>query len=114
MDNKRYSYLTDKLSEVEKEIKDFIVETLREHGKVSLNLPPDSSEEADDNSYPVTSTLYGKHDNPQIKITDVYLDEHDNIYADGIDDSLGTKEVGFYIHSEQYSDILYFIGHVIN
>lgn len=114
MDNERYSYLTNKLSEVENEIKDFIIETLKEHGKVSLNLPPDRDEEADDNRYPVTSTLYGKHDNPQIKITDVYLDEHGHIYADGIDDSLGTMETGFYIYSEQFSDILYFLGHVIN
>lgn len=114
MNAEKYSCLTNKLSEIEKEIKEFIIETLRQHGKVSLNLPPDSDEETDDNCYPVTSTLYGKHDNPQIKITDIYLDEHDNIYADGRDDNLGTKETGFYIYSEQYSDILYFLGHVIN
>ena len=90
------------------------MKTLQQHGRVSLNLPPDSDEEADDNRYPVTSTLYGKHDNPQIKITDVYLNEHGHIYADGIDDTLGTKEFGFFIHSEQFADILYFIGHVIN
>lgn len=112
MDNQRYSELQERLSKVEQDIKEFIIETLKQDGRISLDLTQEESE--DDNNYPVTSTLYGRHDNPQIKITDVYLDKQEQIYADGIDNETGEKRCQFHIYSEQYSDILYFIGHATN
>ena len=45
---------------------------------------------------------------------EVYLDKHDKIYADGIDDDTGEKRREFYIYPEHYSDVLFFIGHVLN
>ena len=112
MDKQKYSKLSESLSDVRKEIKDFIINTIKKHGRVSLNL---SSEEQDDhNNYPVTSTLYGRHNNPQIRITDVYLDETENIYADGIDSDTDEKRRQFYIYSEQYADIFIFLGHVLS
>ena len=49
-------------------------------------------EELDDNNFPVTTTLYGKHDTPRIKLTDVYLtDDGEYLLADGIDCLLYTS-----------------------
>lgn len=106
-----YSELTERLSNVEKDIRTFIFSILSKHGRVSLKLTEE--ELLDSDNFPVTSTLYGRHDNPQIRITDVYLNGN-AIYADGIDSDTGEKRHEFQIYSEQLSDVLYFIGHVVN
>jgi hypothetical protein len=67
----------------------------------------------DNDEYPVSATLYGKHDCPIIGISDVYL-KNDEIYADGIDQQTGILEKEFRIYPEQYSDVLHFIGTVLN
>lgn len=91
----------------------FIITAIKENqGKISLKIAKDT--ELEDENYPITSTLYGRHDNPQIRLTSVYLDKYDKIYADGIDDDTGEKRKEFYIYPEQYSDIFYFIGHMLN
>lgn len=59
MDNQRYSELQERLSKVKQDI----IETIKQDGSISLNLMQEESE--DDNNYPVTSTLYMKHDNPK-------------------------------------------------
>ena len=98
------------LHEAEQAMLKFMLEFLAQYGRVSLGLTEE--EELDDNNFPVTTTLYGKHDTPRIKLTDVYLtDDGEYLLADGIDAETGEKRDGFYIYSEQYADIFQFVGH---
>lgn len=60
--------------------------------------------------YPVSMTFYGKHDNPNISITDVYLNEHGELYIDGIDETIGSIERGFQVYPEQISWVLDFLA----
>ena len=91
----------------------FIKAAIKENqGRISLTVAEGAELERAD--YPVISTLYGRRDNPQIRLTEVYLDKHDEIYADGIDDDTGEKRREFYIYPEHYSDVFFFIGHVLN
>lgn len=110
-DAEKYSQLSEQLSEIEKEIEAFILKILNRYGRISLNLTEE--EVLDKNNFPVTSTLYGRHDTPRIRITDVYS-EGNHIYADGIDDDTDEKRCKFLIYSEQLSDMFYFIGHVVD
>ena len=105
----QYAFLDEQLHSNEQAILKFMTGFLKRYGRVSLGLTKE--EEAEDNNFPVTTILYGKHDTPHIKITDVYLLEDKYLYADGIDADSGKKRTGFYIHSEQYADIFQFIGH---
>lgn len=110
-DAEKYSQLAEQLSQIEKGIEAFILSILDKHGRVSLDL---TEEEAlDKNNFPVISTLYGRHDTPLIRITDVYS-EGSHIYADGIDDDTDEKRREFYIYREQLPDIFYFIGHTVD
>lgn len=110
-DAEKYSQLAEQLSQIEKGIEAFILSILDKHGRVTLDL---TEEEAlDKNNFPVTSTLYGRHDTPRIRITDVYS-EGSHIYADGIDDDTDEKRREFYIYREQLPDIFYFIGHAVD
>lgn len=110
-DAEEYSELTEQLSRIEKRIEAFILNVLNKYGRVSLNLTEE--EMLEKNNFPVTSTLYGRHDTHRIRITDVYS-EGNHIYADGIDDDTDEKRREFLIYSEQLSDIFYFIGHVVD
>ena len=90
----------------------FIDGRLHEAEQAMLKFILTEEEELDDNNFPVTTTLYGKHDTPRIKLTDVYLtDDGEYLLADGIDAETGEKRDGFYIYSEQYADIFQFVGH---
>lgn len=60
--------------------------------------------------YPVTMTCSGKYGNPNISITDVHLDEHGELYVDGIDESTGAAERNYPVCPEQYSWTLAFLG----
>lgn len=102
--------------QLKKDMETFIKAAVKEsQGRISLTVDEGAEgTELEREDYPVISTLYGKHDNPQIRLTEVYLDKHDNIYADGIDDDTGEKRREFYIYPEQYSDVFFFIGHVLN
>lgn len=107
----KYSELAEQLSGIEKRIEAFILNILNKYGRVSLDLSEE--EMLEKNNFPVTSTLYGRHDTPRIRITDIYS-EGNHIYADGIDDDTDKKRHEFLIYSEQLSDIFYFIGHVVD
>ncbi len=105
-----YADIAERLHQVEQDMFRFMKATLTEKGKISLGLSPE--DEPDKSDFPVTTTLYGRHDTPRIRLTDVYLDgEH--IYADGIDDDTDEKRIGFTVYSEQYADVFHFIGHCI-
>lgn len=107
-----YAFVDQRLHEAEQAMLKFMLEFLKQYGRVSLGLTEE--EELDDNNFPVTTTLYGNgnHDTPRIKLTDVYLaDDGKHLQADGIDVETGEKRTEFYIYSEQYADIFQFIGY---
>ena len=104
-----YAFIDKQLNTVKQTMGNFMVGFLKKIGNVSLGLTEE--EELDDDNFPVTTTLYGKHDTPRIKLTDVYLTDGKYLHADGIDADTGEKRTGFYIYSEQYADIFQFIGH---
>ena len=109
--DKEYAELNEQLHQAEQDILQFMLELLKKKGRISLGLSEE--EEQDDNNFPITTTLYGRHDTPRIKLTDVYLSEGDHLSADGIDAETGEKRSGFYVYSEQYADVFHFIGHCI-
>ncbi|MDH6310918.1 hypothetical protein M2448_003870 [Dysgonomonas sp. PF1-14] len=89
-----------------------IIRTLKDNdGRIILERTKE--EEADDD-YPLIAILPGRKDVYSICVTDVYIDENETIYADGIDDDTGYRKEGFIIEENQYSDILYFIGYVLD
>lgn len=94
----RYAFIDERLHEAGQAMLKFMLEFLAQYGRVSLGLTEE--EELDDNNFPVTTTLYGKHDTPRIKLTDVYLtNDGKYLLADGIDAETGEKRDGFYIYS---------------
>lgn len=104
-----YAFIDKQLNTVGQAMEKFMTGFLKKYGRVSLGLTEE--EELDDHNFPVTTTLYGKHDTPRIKLTDVYLTNGQYLHADGIDAETGEKRSGFYIYSEQYADIFQFIGY---
>jgi hypothetical protein len=89
-------------------MKEIILAALKENsGRITF------TPEDEDDEYPVIATLWGKHDNPLIEITDVYLGKQDAIFADGYEQPYGIFEKGFEIYPEQYWDITHFIAAVL-
>ena len=91
----------------QKETREQIVETLRQHGG-RVTYAPDK----EDDEYPVTASFHGRHDHIRLNVTDVYLEEDKYITADGIDTD-GDKRTGFQIHDEQLYDIALFLKYVL-
>ncbi|MEB3373893.1 hypothetical protein SFC43_13600 [Bacteroides sp. CR5/BHMF/2] len=113
MEKEQFKQLSHTEAQLRKDMEAFIRASIKEsQGRISLKVAEGAELESE--NYPVTSTLYGRHDNPQIRLTEVYLGNNDKIYADGIDDDTEEKRKEFYIYPEHYSDIFYFIGHVLN
>lgn len=105
-----YAFIDERLHEAGQAMLKFMLGFLKQYGRVSLGLTEEK--ELDDNNFPVTTTLYGNHDTPRIKLTDVYLtDDGKYLHANGIDAGSGEKRTGFYIYREQYADVFRFIGH---
>ncbi len=103
-----YAEIAERLHQVEQDMFHFMKKILKEKGKISLGLSKE--DELDKGNFPVTTTLYGRHDTPRIRLTDIYLDG-EYIYADGIDDDTDEKRTEFIVYSEQYADVFQFIGH---
>lgn len=93
---------------MKRRIKELIIKVLTEkRGRITFD-------KTNDDEYPLTILLAGKKDIYSISITDVYLDENESIYVDGIDDDTSYKKKDFMISEDQYSDILYFIGYTLD
>lgn len=90
------------------EQKALIVDLLKRKGGCVTSHPmPDEEGNVE---YPITMTFYGEHNNPNISITNVYLNEHGEIYVDGIDESTGTVERGFQVYPEHRAWVLSFLS----
>lgn len=81
------------------------------NGRISLQLPQ-TEDDWVNFDFPVTSTLYGRHDSDSVDITDIYVNKNSStIYADGQVDGEMRRE--YQIHLEHYSDVLWFIKTVL-
>ncbi len=103
-----YADIAERLHQVEQDMLHFMMKILKEKRKISLGLSKE--DELDSGNFPITTTLYGRHNTFRIRLTDIYLDGN-IIYADGIDDETDEKKTEFIVYSEQYADAFQFIGH---
>lgn len=106
-DEERYLKIRKQEKQLQSAQKALLIDILKQNGGRVTSYPvPD---EDGGTEYPVTMTFYGKHDNPNISITDVYLDEHGEPCVDGIDEEIGSVERGFQVYPEQISWVLDFL-----
>jgi hypothetical protein len=106
--DKEFFYLASEDKKLKAAVKEIILTTLKENGGRITFVPEDG-----DADYPVTATLWGKHDCPLIDIADVYLSGKGEIFADGYNQSTGILETEFLIYPEQFLEIMYFISAVL-
>lgn len=107
-DEERYSMIRKQEKQLQSAQKALLIDILKHNGGRVTSYPvPD---EDGGTEYPVTMIFYGKHDNPNISITDVYLDEHGEPCVDGIDEEIGSIERGFQVYPEQMSWVLDFLA----
>jgi hypothetical protein len=110
--NEHYCRLRSEEKRISNAICDFIIAVLKENnGRITFT--PENEEDGD-SDYPVTATFWSNKDNPNIDVTDVYLDENDRVFADGYNNYSGIFETRLEVETGQYSDVLYFIGFVLN
>lgn len=106
-DEERYSKIKKLEKQLQAEQKSLLIDILNRNGRRITSHPvPD---EEGDVEYPITMAFYGKHDNPNISIMSVYLNEHDETYVDGIDEEIGSVERGFQVYPEHVSWVLDFL-----
>jgi hypothetical protein len=106
--DKEYFHLIAEEKKLRDSMKEVILLALKENSSRITFVPED-----EDSEYPVIATLWGKHDSPNIEISDVYLGKQDAIFADGYEYPYGIFEKGFEIYPEQYWDITHFIAAVL-
>lgn len=110
-DEERYS----KIKKLEKQLqagqKALLIDILNRNGRHITSYPVPDEEGCVE--YPVTMPFYGKHGNPNISITDAYLNECGVPYVDGVDEATGSVKRGFRVYSEQCSWVLDFVTIVL-
>lgn len=107
-DEVRYRRMRKMETRLQKRQKALLTAILRRNGDRVTSYPvPDEDGGVE---YPVTMAGYGKYGNPNISITDVYLDEYGELYVDGIDESTGAAERNYPVCPEQYSWALAFLS----
>lgn len=103
----RYRKMQEQESLLQADQKALLIDLLNRNGGRITSYPvPDEDGGVE---YPVTMAFYGKHDNPNISITDVYLNEQGELYVDGIDEEIGSVERGFQVYPEHVSWVLDFV-----
>lgn len=110
---KQYNELIKRENQLQEDMKSYILEAVNQAGGRITYVSPDTEDEelTLDEKYPVVSTLWGKHGNYNIGITDVYTlgQNATTIYVDGVDQDTEFKQERLQIYPEQFSDILHFI-----
>ncbi len=109
-----YGGLVDREGELRRDMLAFILQHLRQNGgRISLKMP-ETPEDWAAFEFPATTTLYGRHSNDSIDITDVYVEpDYSTIYADGQLNGHGDMMRCYQIHPEHYSDVVWFISCVL-
>lgn len=106
-DEERYRKMQEQEAQLQADQKALLIDILNRNGGRITSYPvPDEDGGVE---YPITMAFYGKHGNPNISITDVYLNEHDEPYVDGIDEEIGSVERGFQVYPEHVSWALDFL-----
>lgn len=106
-DEERYSRIKKLEKQLQAQQKALLIDILNRNGRHITSHPvPDEEESVE---YSITMPFYGKHGNPNISITDAYLNECGVPYVDGIDEATGSIERGFRVYSEQCSWVLDFV-----
>lgn len=104
----RYRRLRKTETRLQKRQRALLTDILRRNGGRVTSYPvPDEDGGVE---YPVSMACYGEYGNPNISITDVHLNEHGELYVDGIDESRGTAERNYPVYPEQYSWTLAFLS----
>lgn len=104
----RYHKIQELQEKLQTEQKALLIDLLKRNGgRITSHPIPD-----DDGSveYPITMAFYGKYDNPNISITDVYLDANEEPYVNGINENTGIVEREYRIYSEQCAWVLDFLA----
>lgn len=109
----RYKWLHARQQRLLAKMKAQILRLLSQNGGRITFQPDPQAVEDDCVEYPVTMSFYGKHDNPNISITDIYLDDDGEMMVDGSDSCLGNEETGFTVYPEHYAWVLDFIAIVL-
>lgn len=107
-DVKCYRNLNKRERRLQEDYKKLIIKLVKKHGGRITSLP--ISDKYGYSEYPVTTAFYGKHDNPNISITNVYISEYGGIMVDGVNEDTGYKESEYRVYPEHYSCLLDFIG----
>lgn len=106
-DEERYSRIKKLEKQLQAQQKALLIDILNRNGRHITSYPvPDEDGGVE---YPITMPFYGKHGNPNISITDAYLNECGVPYVDGIDEATGSIERGFRVYSEQCPWVLDFV-----
>lgn len=106
-DEERYSKIKKLEKQLQAQQKALLIDILNCNGRRITSHPVPDEEGGVE--YPITMPFYGKHGNPNISITDAYLNEYGVPYVDGIDEVTGSIERGFRVYSEQCSWVLDFV-----
>lgn len=104
----RYHKIQELQESLQAEQKTLLIDLLKRNGgRVTSHPVPDEDGSVE---YPVTMAFYGNYDNPNISITDVYLDGNGDLYVDGIDESTGIVEHKYQVYPEQCAWVLNFLA----
>lgn len=106
-DKERYHKIKELQKKLQAEQKALLIDLLKHNGG-RVTLHPISNDD-EDVEYPVTMTFYEEYNNPDISITDVYLNEHEEPYVDGIDEATGSVKQKLQVYPEQISWVLDFL-----
>ena len=106
-DEERYNKIKKQEKQLQAQQKALLIDVLNRNGRRITSHPVPDEEGGVE--YPITMPFYGKHGNPNISITDAYLNEYGVPYVDGIDEATGSIERGFRVYSEQCSWVLDFV-----
>ena len=108
----RYHKIKELQKKLQVEQKALLIDLLKHNGG-RVTLHPISNDD-EDIEYPVTMTFYEEYNNPDISITDVYLNEHEEPYVDGIDEATGSVKQKLQVYPEQISWVLDFLAIVLD
>lgn len=104
----RYHKIQKLQEKLQTEQKALLIDLLKRNGgRITSHPVPDDDGGVE---YPITMTFYGKYDNPNISITDVYLDKNGEPHVDGVDESTGIVEREYRIYPEQCAWVLDFLA----
>lgn len=109
MSKEQFITLSVRETSLTNEKKILLVETLKAHnGQLILE-----AKDCDSGDSPVVTAFYCDNKNPNIAITRLYLDKHEQLHADGIDQVTGDLETGLLVFDEHLSDMLWFAAKIL-